>query len=189
MKYDLTNKRFGKLRVVKHAYTKKNMNWWECKCDCGETAIVNAGHLGSKKIISCGCYRRAYNSLQPYQWMYNSMARVSKRKNHSDIMSFEDFLTFTNIYKCYYCGYRIQWPQHQFYQNKLLPDVNGYNLDRKNNSVGYTKDNCIVGCSLCNMIKGRSLSYDEMCMLGKYVEEIHKKRAAEDNNPRLTPEH
>lgn len=39
---------------------------------------------------------------------------------------------------CYYCG---------------LKDPSG--IDRVDNTVGYTKDNCVSCCAMCNMLKGR----------------------------------
>ena len=35
-------------------------------------------------------------------------------------------------------------------------------VDRKNNSLGYTMDNCVPACRRCNTIKNDHCSYDEM---------------------------
>ena len=35
-----------------------------------------------------------------------------------------------------------------------------YNLDRKDNSIGYSKNNCVVCCSTCNYIKGDKFTYE-----------------------------
>src|ERR1019366_842963 len=51
---DYTNKRFGKLLVIKKVRNPKtNKNGWLCQCDCGKTAIVSGGNLGGTR--SCGC--------------------------------------------------------------------------------------------------------------------------------------
>lgn len=56
---DLTNQRFGKLKVLyrcqKPFNTKNRSAYWCCKCDCGNYTIVRAESLKSKVIISCGC--------------------------------------------------------------------------------------------------------------------------------------
>lgn len=55
---DLTDQRFERLRVVKRAANNGKQTVWECECDCGNTVLVQAGHLRSGAIISCGCYRK-----------------------------------------------------------------------------------------------------------------------------------
>lgn len=44
---------------------------------------------------------------------------------------------------------------------------NNYNLDRKDNAVGYTVENCVVCCKSCNKTKWTSLDYEEMIAVGK----------------------
>lgn len=54
-----TNKRFGKLVVVKRDLTKpigKNKPaYWICKCDCGNVVSIRADHLINCTTESCGC--------------------------------------------------------------------------------------------------------------------------------------
>lgn len=57
---DLTNKRFGRLRVVdrnidKQKELKSKDYCWDCACDCGNKHIVRTGNLVSGKTKSCGC--------------------------------------------------------------------------------------------------------------------------------------
>lgn len=57
---DLTGKRFGKLLVIERAenYIQPNGGMiarWRCKCDCGNTKIVNTASLKRGKTKSCGC--------------------------------------------------------------------------------------------------------------------------------------
>lgn len=55
---DLTNKRFGKLLVVKETDKRDSSGSiiWECKCDCGNTTYTSTSNLntGTK---SCGCLK------------------------------------------------------------------------------------------------------------------------------------
>lgn len=175
--YDLTGKKFGRLNVIKLGYTKNKQNHWECKCDCGNTTIVKARYLNSKSTTSCGCYRREYHSLEPYRGRYNLMVRTSKTRNeHLGIMSFPEFLALIKSNNsCHYCGENVEWQPHQCYKNRNL-SKGGYYLDRKDNSIGYTKDNCVVCCTLCNMVKGKNLTYDEMLVVGKSITEVRKLR-------------
>lgn len=53
---DLTGQRFGRLTVIKTAYTDKHgKRHWECKCDCGETTYPTTSSL--KGGLSSGCSR------------------------------------------------------------------------------------------------------------------------------------
>ena len=55
---DLTNKRFGKLLVIKRVENnKEGRARWLCKCDCGKPKIITGKRLNAKKdpTRSCGC--------------------------------------------------------------------------------------------------------------------------------------
>lgn len=57
---DITGKRFGNLVVVRKSDKKVKgvrSTFWECKCDCGNTTIVNISKLTSGHTKSCGCLR------------------------------------------------------------------------------------------------------------------------------------
>ena len=60
MHLDLTGEKYGRLTVVSEAdphYTSggRKIIMWNCKCDCGNTAIVSTSHLRSGHTVSCGC--------------------------------------------------------------------------------------------------------------------------------------
>lgn len=57
-KKDLSNKIFGRLTVIKYAYSKNGQRYWECKCGCGNTTFVSTKSLVSGNTQSCGCLRR-----------------------------------------------------------------------------------------------------------------------------------
>lgn len=57
---DLTNKQFGKLVVLSRAENHilpsgKPRTMWNCKCECGNNAIVSSQNLIQAKTTSCGC--------------------------------------------------------------------------------------------------------------------------------------
>lgn len=52
---DLTGKSFGRLKVIQyHGYIKEK-SYWECKCECGKTTIVQMILLRKGRTKSCGC--------------------------------------------------------------------------------------------------------------------------------------
>lgn len=52
---DLTGNEYGKLTVVKYAYSNNGNNYWECKCKCGNVAFVSTTNLRRGLTKSCGC--------------------------------------------------------------------------------------------------------------------------------------
>lgn len=55
-KADITLKKFGLLTAIKPSgYTKNRCQKWECKCDCGNTTVINGVYLRSGETKSCGC--------------------------------------------------------------------------------------------------------------------------------------
>lgn len=65
---DLTNKKFGLLTVIKEnkeryetdkKRTNKPHRYWYCKCDCGNSELiqVESSHLKNGHTISCGCIK------------------------------------------------------------------------------------------------------------------------------------
>lgn len=55
---DRTGHKFGKLTVVSRApNSKRGQTMWNCICECGNTTVSFAGHLGNGSSKSCGCVR------------------------------------------------------------------------------------------------------------------------------------
>lgn len=57
---DLTNKKFGKLKVLKKEVKVTGKNnikrvYWLCMCECGEKTFVRGDSLKNGSIKSCGC--------------------------------------------------------------------------------------------------------------------------------------
>ncbi len=57
---DLTDRRFGKLKVQRRVGTQTGMATWECRCDCGVSTVVRTDALRrANATISCGCHQRS----------------------------------------------------------------------------------------------------------------------------------
>lgn len=109
------------------------------------------------------CRRHSHANLdKPFLSSYNhfkdGVLRTNKKRNrHIEFaISYEEFLFFTQIGMCHYCGGSdIVW--NEFVGNGR----HRYNLDRKDNARGYTLDNVVVCCKDCNLMKRDWLSYEE----------------------------
>lgn len=52
---DITGKTFGRLEVLKFAYSKEQKSYWECKCICGNICVKRGKYLINGNTSSCGC--------------------------------------------------------------------------------------------------------------------------------------
>jgi hypothetical protein len=163
---DLTNKRFGRLVVLNKTDKRDNRRGliWNCKCDCGNTKNISSGTLTNGYVRSCGCLRReseiARHKKRPYESIYNFLVATANKRNHIITITYEDYLEFTNIKICHYCNSNIVWVPYS--RNRLgIKDGRGYNLDRKDNNIGYIKENCIVCCGRCNRGKNSVFTYEQ----------------------------
>jgi len=76
---DLTGKQFGRLAVIERVGTDKNGKaTWFCKCECGNSAIVNAHNLRCGDAKSCGCLRKetVAKSREIYHFDGTNIARI-----------------------------------------------------------------------------------------------------------------
>jgi hypothetical protein len=173
---DLIGKRFDKLLVIKRLQNDiHNQSIWLCQCDCGIIKPVSGANLRNRHSKSCGCwnvYATTQRNLKPkYYWIFSMVKRVAKYNNKVCSLTYDDILEFVKINKCHYCSGDIVWKEHG-----IVGELHSYMLDRKNNSIGYTKENCVVCCSVCNRVKFDVFTYDEMLYLGKIVEKIFNER-------------
>lgn len=65
---DLTNKKFGRLTVIKVDEERSNKRtYWICECECGELKSVRSDSLTTKNpkssIRSCGCLKKEQNKI------------------------------------------------------------------------------------------------------------------------------
>jgi hypothetical protein len=162
---DLIGRRFGRLIVIKQISKNKSGNVkWVCKCDCGNKKETVGSYLTTGQTKSCGCLRKDIsknnkgNCKRPFEALYNMLVYRSKQRNVEITITYEDFLEFTKTIECHYCRDIIEWSE--FMSVKNIPQSLCYNLDRKDNSIGYIKENCVVCCKICNRAKN-SMSYED----------------------------
>jgi hypothetical protein len=161
---DRVGERHGKLVVTR--LIQLDPVKWECRCDCGKIVVLSKSSLWNRisPETSCGCTR-----LRPFEVLYNVLVYTSRCRNLVTKLTYEQFLKFTEIKLCCYCETKIAWDSNR----------RACNLDRKDNSEGYTESNCVVCCGTCNRVRGSAFSYEEMLLLGETVKTIRLKRGAD----------
>ena len=155
---DLTNKKFGKLLVIKHdSKHKDGHSKWLCRCDCGNEKVVFGNNLKVDKS-SCGCDQKIRMSIlgksaalpvgeAAFNGVYYDHVNSAKRRKIITELTKEQvkILSFQN---CSICN----CPPSNIKKGK-----NGdcmYNgIDRINNNLGYFIDNVRTMCIICNRAK------------------------------------
>lgn len=137
---DITGQEFGRLIVTGYL----GSSWWRCRCTCGELKDVRGLELKKGKVRSCGCLhretcgalnRRYTKEEAALRVKFNTYSKNAIRRGYEFGLTFEEFVAFTEE-DCFWCG---------------TEGPNG--IDRYDNDLGYTVDNCVAACYLCNRAK------------------------------------
>lgn len=133
--------------------------FWNCKCDCGKECIAYGGHLRNGQRKSCGCIFSAHIHDTGVRNIIHSYKRKSALKRREWSLSFDDVKKLAQG-NCTYCGIeprqiiKKQW-------NHSEPQIIYNGIDRIDSSKGYTADNCVSCCRICNQAKS-TLSVEEL---------------------------
>ena len=171
--------RFGRWTVYDETPVRKgkfSRRYYLCRCECGVSTEILASLLNTKKSTSCkSCSREIAYSRRSGDWglewqsdrIYKQYISGAHRRGIEWALTVNDVkeMIFKN---CSYCdkepsnlskgskGDFTKW-RKDFYYN---------GIDRKNNAIGYTRENCVACCFSCNRAKMEmsSVEFVEMCM-------------------------
>lgn len=148
------------IRTDRKMYKRDNRITYIFKCKgylCENEIRIQAQYLKKLK----GFCRRCCQKGLPFHAKYNELKRTCIRRHHEITLTYEEFIEFTKIKNCHYCCSEIEWQPFtkDIKDNKVVS--RSYRLDRTNNDLGYTKENCVVCCWRCNSAKGDRYTYDE----------------------------
>ncbi len=123
-----------------------------CICDCGNEVWIKTSNIISGNSTSCGCYR--FNRMDFGEGTVNRIMlgykKAAERKNIEFSLTRQEFKDFIDA-NCFYCS-----SVPSTYRKPSNGNYGGYTyngIDRVNNSLGYTKDNCVTCCEVCNKSK------------------------------------
>jgi hypothetical protein len=150
---DLTDKKFGRLTVIKKDNNKYKRIRWLCKCDCGKEKTVFGEDLKNGHTQSCGCYKKEMQSL-PFgesnaNKLFNKYKRMANQRKVIFELSKENFFELTKQ-DCFYCG-KIPSSIAKGIRTNGYYIYNG--IDRIDSNKGYTIENTVACCGRCNEAK------------------------------------
>lgn len=150
---------------------KKQKNYMFKCISCEDYIFPQSGHLKnhSGKCIKCAQKGR------PYEHILNELIKTcNKRKKYNVTITYDEFIEIIKDSTCHYCNKKLIFNPHTRSSNSE-PVSRAYQLDRKNNNEGYSKNNVVTCCWNCNRIKSDIYSYEDFMKLSPILKEIHNK--------------
>ncbi len=144
---DLTGRKYNRLTVLRfHNKTKSRNSKWVCLCDCGNESSVVGSQLIDGSIKSCGCLRVEKCSVTGSTNKQHGQANT-KTYHVWESMKARCLNPNNNAFNNYGGrGIAICERWLNSYEN-FLADMDEapekMTLERKNNELGYYKENCI----------------------------------------------
>lgn len=153
----IVGKKFGRL-FIHSFYRKKSCGrtriMCQCLCDCGKETEGEFGNLRSGKMVSCGCLRNQKSSAR-------ATARNRLNRPRNGMSTSPEYKVWRAMMD------RCTNPEAQAYKNyggrgitvcerwlsfeNFLDDMgrrpHGLSIERKDNNLGYSKDNCVWATS------------------------------------------
>ncbi len=155
---DITDKVFGRLRVIRRLGCDKHGNaFWLCKCECGNEKRISSASLRRGMTLSCGCLGRERrkeatclpNGVSASHRLFRMYIKGARERKLEFSIVRETFLELTKK-PCYYCGIQPS----QSVQGRGQNGAYIYNgIDRIDSGLGYTSDNVVPCCGNCNEMK------------------------------------
>jgi len=157
---DLVGTKFGKLLVTGRS-NRHGRTEWECLCDCGSSRTVRHTDLIVGRVTMCSFESKLKSDLRTRKtngessWnRHFKVYQSSANKREIDFkLSKQEFMSITSK-DCYHCGAKPRLINYT--KKKLDPDwgnIRANGIDRLDNNMGYTANNCVPCCKPCNNSK------------------------------------
>ena len=147
----------------------RNVLVYKCSVATCDTEIKV--RLGDSHSGMCNSHS---HQKRPFESIYNGLFNDWRRLNVS--LTYDEFIEFTKIPTCHYCDAKIDWIPYSI--DKGAYKSRAYDLDRIDISIGYTKDNCVVCCTDCNILRGDRFTYEEFLKLAPILKDIRLSRGS-----------
>lgn len=132
------------LSICKICRSKANSEWGKLNRD--------KANINNKKYIDKFSKEQKFEVYKKYtdkhyiKYMFNTLKWNAKKRNLEVCIDVEFIIDLFNKQnkKCFYTGDEM---------NLIQSDPNVMSVDRIDSSIGYSVDNCVSCCTICNMMK------------------------------------
>ncbi len=163
----ISGKRFGSWYVIEYAgISKGGASLWKCRCACGRVRVLRGETLTAGISTQCQSCSRSSNvkiRIRPFEALFNWVRKRSREEGHEFSITYEEFAALSEARECHYCFAPVFFAKHCV--NKT---GHKYNLDRKDNILGYLTANLVACCKRCNFAKGARYTYAEWFGMTEY---------------------
>jgi len=147
-RHDISGQKFNQLTVTSFSHTSPTRRaMWNCVCDCGGTTVVSLQNLRNEKVKTCGCIF-TYLCQDEIYGVWRGMIQRCTNPNSEGWKHYGG----RGITVC------ERWKLFKNFHEDMSPRPSPeYQLDRKNNDEGYSKDNCHWITGLENIQKAHAI--------------------------------
>lgn len=161
---DRTGLVYGLWTVVSRAENAGTRIMWLCRCGCGAEKIIGSDNLSKGKTYSCGCQcGQTWRDKRPqgqagFTALLSRYKYSAKRRKHTWELTDEEFRELTRK-PCFYCQRPPSQVVYSAAVGKISEETREHGsytytgVDRRNNALGYTVENCVPCCKHCNLGK------------------------------------
>lgn len=149
---------FNKVKVIDFAYSAKSRAYYFTECmTCGAGSIRRMDHIKTNPEYCNNC-KEKMTAKPKVESVINTIYSGYRTNANSRNISFE--LTksvFTKItsQNCFYCGQEPIESDFSKGRNRTNTKFMHNGVDRLDSKVGYTIENCVPCCSMCNLMKNK----------------------------------
>lgn len=165
----IAGEKYGKYTAIEnviHTTSTGIKVWkWMCKNELGEIVYKKKGDLLdflSSKELETKHITDLENMIRnnTYQMgirnrYFDEYSRNTRLKKHGFHLSFDQFNKLISS-DCFYCGQAPQESKSSRWrrsEHKKQPSLKYNGIDRVDSSIGYTIENTVPACSMCNIMK------------------------------------
>lgn len=148
---NLSDRKFGRLKVIEKAANKGKKTAWKCVCDCGSHIEVATGQLTRNITQSCGCIKRELLQKRNFKHGFSKRGpSLEKRFYHVYQSMIARCCNKNSSHYCDYGGRGITvcdvWLGKNGFINFKNDMYGNYryklSIDRIDNNGNYCKENC-----------------------------------------------